>query len=90
MSLGVLSKTEGVLLGSAMLFGRLLDRLDRWNADVREKRRLLRSAGLSVVLEERPVDLSGVVTGAVDVLEIAWTSSGSSDTSRDEGTEESV
>jgi hypothetical protein len=93
---GVVPKNDdGVVLGKAMLLGRLLERLARRNCDEKEKRRFFFSSlgsSFSFSVAERiscfsGVGFSRVALHLVDALDLLVTSSGSSEASREEGAE---
>lgn len=75
-----------VLLGRAILFGLLPERLTRRIADEKEKRRLLLSSpGLSFPSGNRVEGFSGVAVIAVEVLDRPVLLSGSCEASRGQG-----
>lgn len=75
---GVFPNIEGVLLGKAILFGLLRERLARRSADENEKRRLLLSSlGLLVSVLRCVEVFSGVAVNPVEALDRVGIKSGS-------------
>lgn len=87
MSFGVFPNIEGVLFDMATLFGRLLDRLTRRNADEKENIRLLFSSlGLLESADGRINGFSGVAVIILGLRDRLGLISGSSEASCDGGT----